>query len=71
LIPLLRTIEKTVPNPKTIMHLSMSSPRGAGVRHKVGILTFPKKKIIKIPSPAKKIMVKNNGQKYGLLFCPL
>ena len=42
-----------------VMHLSMSSPKGGGgggIGHRVGILTFSKKKIIKIPTPGQKII---------------
>ena len=45
------------------MHLSMSSLRGGGVGHKVGILTFSKK-IIKIPTPRQKIIVKISRNKW-------
>ena len=39
------------------MYLSVSSPRGGGVGHRVGILTFSKKNI-KIPTPGRKRIVK-------------
>ena len=45
------------------MHLSMSSPRGEGVGHRVGILTFSKKSI-KIPTPGQRIIVKISRNKF-------
>ena len=53
------------------MHLLMSSPRRGGggggvgrVGHRMGILTFSKKKIIKIPIPGQNIIVKINRNKW-------
>ena len=53
------------------MHLSMSSPRGGEVWHRVGILTFSKKKIIKIPTPGQRIFVKISRNKWFLLIYSL
>ena len=47
-----------------LVHLSMSIPRGGGgIGHRVGILTFSKK-IIKIPTPGQKIIVKISRNKW-------
>ena len=37
---------------------------GGGVGHRVGILTFSEKKIIKIPTPGQKIIVKISRNKW-------
>ena len=48
---------------QNVMHPSMSSPRGWGFGHRVGILTFSKK-IIKFPTPGQKIIVESISNKW-------